>query len=474
MTFQQFLLILWARRKLTLYTLGATVLSTLAVSLIMPKEYTATTSVIIDVKSPDPIAGLILPGLVAPGYMATQIDIIQSQRVATRVVKMLGFDTNPLAVEKWKDATDGEGSIETYYAETLQKKLDIKPSRESNVIDIGFSGNDPAFATAVANAFAKAYIDTTIDLRVEPARQYSAWFDERQKAMRANLEKAQARLSAYQQEKGIVVTDDRLDSETGRLNELTAQLAAAQAQRAETASRQKSGSSETSQDVLQNPLIQSIKADLARSEAKLSELNNNLGKNHPQVQQLEAQIAGIKQQLKDEIVRISNGAVAANRQSAQKEEELKTAIEAQKQRVLQLKSERDELAVLVKDVDNAQRAYEAVSARVSQTNLESQSQQTNVLVLSPATEPTKASKPKVFLNLLVSIFLGSILGVGAALASELFDRQVRDAADLNVLDGIPLLGILAAEGDHRSVIFRLRQFLPFSHQRSRSAAAEGA
>src|SRR5574343_478716 len=289
MTFQQFLLILWARRKLALRILGVTVLTTLIVSLIIPKEYTATTSLVIDVKSPDPIAGMVMQGMMAPGYMATQMDIINSDRVAMRVVKLLGIDKSPEAIEQWKDDGEGKGTVEAFFGKLLQKKLDIKPSRESNVINIDYSGADPRFAAAVANAFAQAYIDTSIELRVEPARQYSAWFEERQKGLRTNLEQAQAKLSAYQQEKGIVITDEHImDNETGRLNELTAQLAAAQAQKADASSRQKSGTSEFSLEVLQSPLIQNLKAEIARAESQLSQISSNLGKNHPQVQQLEA------------------------------------------------------------------------------------------------------------------------------------------------------------------------------------------
>ena len=165
MTFQQFLLILWARRKLALRVLGVTVLTTLVISLILPKQYTATTSLVIDVKSPDPIAGMVMQGLLAPGYMATQIDIINSDRVAQRAVRLLGLDKNPEAIEQWKDDGEGKGTIEGFYGELLQKKLDIKPSRESNVINVNFSGADPAFAAAVANAFAQAYIDTAIEMR---------------------------------------------------------------------------------------------------------------------------------------------------------------------------------------------------------------------------------------------------------------------------------------------------------------------
>lgn len=443
MTFQQFLLILWARRKIVLGILGVTVFTTLVVSLLLPKEYTATTSLVIDVKSPDPIAGMVMQGMMAPGYMATQIDIINSERVARRVVGMLGIDRNEEAIGQWKEATDGEGTIEAFYGALLQKKLDIKPSRESNVINLNFSGTEPQFAAAVANAFAQAYIETSIELRAEPARQYAAWFEERQKGLRANLENAQARLVAYQQEKGIIVTDDRMmDNETARLNELTGQLAAAQAQRADAASRQKAGASELSQEVLQNPLIQNIKSEIGRAESRLAEVSTNLGKNHPQVQQLSAQVDGLKQQLRQEIGRISGGAAVANRFGGLMESELQAAIEAQKKRVLSLRAERDQLAVLVNDVETARRAYEAVGQRISQSNLEGQSNQTNVLVLSPATEPTKHSRPKVLLNVLVSIFLGGMLGVGAALLLELTQRRIRSREDLALLLDLPVLAEL--------------------------------
>ena len=323
MTFQQFLLILKARRKLALYIFGTTVLTTLIISLILPKQYTAETAVVVDIKSPDPISGMILQGMMSPSYMATQTDILSSDRVARRVVKLLGFEKSPEAIAKWQDDGDGKGTLEGYYAELLQKKLDIKPSRESNVISIYFTAEDPQFAATVANAFAQAYIDTSIDMRAEPARQYSAWFEERRKGLRADLEKAQAKLAAYQQEKGIVVTDDRMmDDETARLNDLTAQLAAAEGQRADAASRQKTGSSELASEVLQSPVVQNLKVEIARTEASLSQLSANLGANHPQVQQVQAQIQQQRQQLREEIARISGGNAVANKVGAARTEEL--------------------------------------------------------------------------------------------------------------------------------------------------------
>ena len=167
-----------ARARIALYVFLGTVLTTLVVSLIMPKQYTASTAVVIDVKSPDPVAGMVLPGLMTPGYMATQVDIINSDRVAQRVVKLLKLDENPTIKEQWQDATEGKGSLTVWLGNLLQKKLDVKPSRESNVININFSGADPGFAAAIANAFARAYVDVNLELKVEPARQYHVLVDE--------------------------------------------------------------------------------------------------------------------------------------------------------------------------------------------------------------------------------------------------------------------------------------------------------
>ena len=443
MNLQQFLLILLARRRIALFTLLGTVVTTLVVSLLWPNSYTGTASVVVDVKSPDPIAGMVLQGMIAPGYMATQVDIINSDRVSRRVVKLLKLDQVPTIQEQWKEDTDGKGDITVWLATLLQKKLDVKPSRESNVITINYKGADPAFAAAIANAYAQSYIDTTIDLKVEPAKQYSVWFGQQSKQLRESLESAKARLSEYQQTKGIVATDERLNYENQRLNELQSNLVMAETQGADAQSKQKSGAGDTLQDVMQSPIINSLKSDIARLEAKLQDLAGNLGKNHPQYQRAEAELASLRQQMQAEIQKISSSISTSGRVSKGKQAELLAAIDAHKKRILDLKKERDEVSVLQQDVESAQRAYEAINLRYNQSSLESNSTQTNVSVLTPATPPLEASSPKVLLNTLVSIFLGTLLGVGAALVLEMLDRRVRSAEDLEQTLDLPVLADLA-------------------------------
>jgi chain length determinant protein EpsF len=445
MNFQQLLLILRARSKVVLYTLLACVLGTLLVNLLLPKQYTASTAVLIDVKSPDPIAGMVLPGMISPSYMATQVDIINSDRVAQRVVRLLRMEESPAIKEQWQETTGGKGRLLVWLANLLQKNLDVKPSIQSNLIVINYSGIDPAFSAAVANAFAQAYIDVNLELKVEPARQSTVWFEGQSKLLRDKLEAAQKALSGYQQQTGIVATEERLDFETAKLNDLSTQITVVQAQTADSHSKSKSaGGSDTLVDVMQNSLILGLKADIARLEAKLQESNINLGKNHPQTLRTESELASLKTKLASESRQISHSLDTSFLVGKQKEKELLTAMDNQKTRVLELNRQRDEISVLKRDLESAQRAFELVGQRSAVTRLESLSIQTNVVMLNPADEPAEYSKPRIFLNLIVSLIFGSLLGVALALTIELGNRRVRSARELAEACGLTVLASISS------------------------------
>jgi uncharacterized protein involved in exopolysaccharide biosynthesis len=126
----------------------------------------------------------------------------------------------------------------------------------------------------------------------------------------------------------------------------------------------------------------------------------------------------------------------------QREAELRAAVAAQKTRVLELNRARDELGPLLKELETAQRAYDAASARFSQTRIEAQSEQSDVSVLNPAVAPTEPAGPRVLLNTLVAFLLGTVLGVGLALLLELLNRPVRSSSDMKDVLGIPVLGTI--------------------------------
>ena len=446
MTFTQFLLILKARFWIILITFLVIVSAATVVSLLMPKSYTATTSLVLNYKGMDPVTGTVLPAQLMPGYMATQIDIISSQNVAIKVVDALKFTDSSVAQEQFYKATQGKGDIRAWFADQLLKELEVKPSKESSVLEISFKGADPEFAAEVVNGFANAYIQTNLQLKVEPSQKAASFLGEQTKALRENLEIAQAKISKYQQQKGLTNIIGSLDVESAPLNDLSSQLVMAQSQAYESNSRQRSagGNGLASPDVTANSVIQNMKVEIARVESKLSELSQRVGVNHPQYQATKEELDKLKSMLRQETQNVSSSVAGTASIYRQREAELKASLAAQKARVLELNLSRDELAVLQRDVENAQRAMDAASQRYTQATLEGKANQSDVAVLNPATAPQTQSSPKVFRNIMLATFLGTMLGVCFALLVELTNRRVRSRDDLSELLEVPVFTISSA------------------------------
>ncbi|KQV46933.1 chain-length determining protein [Pelomonas sp. Root1217] len=443
MTFSQFISILRARRLLFIAVLLAVLVPVVVASLLWPKKYVGSASVVVDIK-PDPISGLS-QALINPGLLATQVDIISSERVARRVIRSLKLTEVPSIRDDWQSDTNGEVDLETWLVVLLQKQLDVKPARESSVISIEYSAPEPKFAAGMANAFAQAYLDTVLDLRVDPAKQFNTFFDARAKDARDVLEKAQNRLSEFQRQSGVVMTDERMDIENQRLNELSSQYVLVQSLSAESGSRQSQaagGAADKMQEINSHPVVAALRADLSRAEARLQELNAKFGDRHPQVVELKANINELRSRMETEIRRLTAGVGVTNTITRQREAQVRAELDAQRAKVLKMKQVRDEGMLIQRDVEAAQRAFEQIQMRLTQTSLESQVTSTNISLLTPASPPPKHSSPKPVLNTILGLFFGLLIATGCVLVAELRNRRVRDVSDITDVLRLPVLGML--------------------------------
>jgi succinoglycan biosynthesis transport protein ExoP len=451
LTLHQILVILRARWTIAAYVFTGVVTAVLVLSLIWPKQYTAEASVVVDAKS-DPVAangnGAAPMGQLVSTYVDTQADIIGSERVAQRVVKTLRLDQQPEAIRRWakEPGEDISVPIADYL---LNKKVVVAPVHDSqahtsNVIDISVTWSDPRTAAALANGFAQTAIDTNIELKVEPAKQYAAWFEQRSQALRVDLQAKQKHLSDFQTANGIVATDEKLDLENARLAELSTELVTIQGLRQESQSRQRQIGSDINSlpEVLQSPVIQSLKAALAQADAKREDVAARLGKNHPDYKEVAGEISNLHARIAQESANIAASLGSANQVNVRREADVRAALEAQKQKVLDLKHQHDQAAILESDVAAAQRNLDEVTQRLAQSSLESLTQQTNVVQLTTAAAPLNPSSPKLIINLALGIFLGGVLAVGAAFAVEMRNRRIREDEDMRDLLGVPLLGRL--------------------------------
>lgn len=443
MNFSQLFLILRAHLKISLLTLIVTVAATSVVSYLMPKTYKASTSLVLNYKGVDPVTGMTLPAQLMPGYMATQVDIISSSSVAQAVVDELRWAEEPSVRQQFLEATEGKGNIREWLAEGLARGLYVEPSKESSVLTIGFKSNSPEKAAQVANAFAHEYQKLSIQLKVEPLKKAATYFTSQIKVLRDNFENAQKKLSAYQQEHGIFSVENRLDVETSRLNELSSQLVQAQSAAMEANSRQamaRAANPVESPDVGGNPMIQNLRIGLGNAESKFSEVSQRLDKNHPLYQASKAEVDKLRATLNEQIAATSNSVSNNARIMQQREAEIRAALAAQKVKVLELNRTRDQMNLLVKEVESAQRAYETTAQRFTQANLEGQSNQSDIAVLTPAIAPLEAASPRIVLNIALSVFIGSMLGLGFGLLAEMIDRRVRSASDLVAALDVPVMG----------------------------------
>jgi succinoglycan biosynthesis transport protein ExoP len=427
MSLMQFLSILRARWNVAAVILLTTLAAALAWVLLRPEHYTARTPVLVDIQAAD-VGGGWAPTLVT-SYLATQMDIARSDRVAERVLA------------SFKDApTDMAGRRDRL--RDLKDQLEVKPARDSNIINIAWTGDSAAEAARVANAFAQAYVYVALELKTNPAKHESTWFDEQVGSARQKLEQAQTKLSDFQQKAGIV-SEQQADHEMARLTELSMQLAQVQAQTTDSQSK-RGASRDTVAEVIQSPLINGLKADMARVEAQVQQASATLGPRHPQMLRLEGELAALRSRLASETGRIASSIDTTFQAGRNRETELQSALNAQRGRVLAVNKDRGQLALLRQDLQTAQRAYEEVSTGASKSRLQALTTQTNLRLLAPAVEPADPSGPSAKQALGIAAAAGLLLAIAGALLAELLNRRVRSIDDIAMATHLPVLATVPA------------------------------
>jgi uncharacterized protein involved in exopolysaccharide biosynthesis len=399
---RQFLLALRARFGVFLLSLATVIFAATLASLLLPKSYRATVSLLVDAKDEqsmgDSLRALGLPQEHV-SYLQTQADILASPKVARRVVQELNLVESPAALGTLGVRARGNPRLEDQLVDRLQHALKVETS-QSSVIRGTVTCGDPRLAATIANAFAKAYVETMLELRVAPNRDAASWFDEQLQGLRANLEDAQRKLRADQD-----------------------------AQRAQLA-RHPERLPQARDDVF----IQQLRSELLHGEEKLRELSTQYGVNHPTYQRQVSENAELRGRYQAELHRVAasvaspDGEVAPRAASAQSPGETHTLE-----------------PVLQHNVDSAERAYDTALQRYVSSQVDSRASQTNVTVLSPAAVPLLAFRPNLQLNLALALVTG--LGLGCALVAlmERHDPRVRSAEDLTQVVQVPLLAVLGTK-----------------------------
>jgi polysaccharide biosynthesis transport protein len=469
MTAQQFLIALRYRWRTALMVWAATLLVVvLLASLLMPTRYRATSELLIEEANSDPIAGVARPGSSLPSRIMTEADVVRSERVMLRALQAMGNTPYQQKMRaRWQSRTGGQGDFNAWLVEQLQRATEVRPSRDSRVLLVSHAASDARFAASFVNALTKAYIETAVDLRVEPARQYSAFFEERARQMREKLHEAQQKASEFYRDNGITTVDEKADVEEARLGQLSAQVVALQAKAEEARRRHQEAVSNVDrmEEILKDPLVVSLATVLSVQEQQLNALTERLGDQHPQVLETRATIAGLRTRLEAAKRRAAAGFEGGSKVSANQLADANRALEAQRDKVLQRKGIREQARLLQNEVDSAQRAFDAVVARLNKTALERSDTQPNVAILKVATVPSAPDSASPAAKVWTGAVAGLLLMLVAIVAIEIRDRRLRNSEDVQSTLNQPLLTVLhrrqprGAPSPARQVLIRRRPAL---------------
>lgn len=429
MSFSKLLLIFSARRKLFVFSFLSLFLIIIAVTLFKDKEYTSEISFVIDTDRVDPVTNLPVNGQLVSQYLATQVGILTSHDNALTVVKKLELNKIPQIQEKFSEQ-EGFGDIDDWLANFLLKNTEISISKEANIVSLKFTSTDPQFASLVAKTFVSSYKEMIISIKSELAKQNKSFYGSQLVSLQEDFQRAQQKYSEFQKEQQILVEDNKIDIEVQKLADLTAQMINAKSSMINALTKTKTDSA-IQVDIVNNPLIQQLKSQVATLDAQLHFIATKNGVNHPAYKEALANLSSAKAQLQKQELMYNNTLKSTYESEKARFDELSNSVQKQKELILNLNTLNDKLAILKRDVDNKDKVYNLALQKFSEYAMQSMVNSTNVSIIKDAPIPNKPSKPNLLVNGILGFILSFIFSFGLTLFVESRKGIIRIKSDIS-------------------------------------------
>jgi polysaccharide biosynthesis transport protein len=418
--------VLW-RGKITilLSTLIAVALAA-AFVLLVPHKYTATTQILIDPMDLRAAQSDISPAIQQSDAAVLQVEsqarVIASDNVLRRVVASEGLDRDPEFMR---------GAMAQQYGalaalNELQKRVQVKRSERTYVVDVSVTSEDPAKAARLANAIAQTYLTEQTEVRSNAARQISQALTARLKELQTRVRDAEQRVEAYKASHNIVGANGELVNEQ-QLTGLNSQLSLARARTSEAKARLDQVESVLHAktpigafpEAVQSQTITMLRSQYAEIMRRDAEQKSSLGERHPAVIEIEAQGARLQKLIEDEVNRIAASDSAEYERAKADEGMLSHQVDALKNTAVSTNESLVGLRELERDVQASRAVYESFLVRSRETGEQEQVDTKNIRIISKADRPLYRSSPPSSLVLgLAAMLLGFASGVGIVIMRE--------------------------------------------------------
>ena len=427
MSIVQFLRILWVHRLLTVFTTLATLIGALVAVLVVPPSYEAKTRVMLNTLKPDPVTGEVVAAAGARTYLATQQELIRDVTVAGQAADTLGWLSNPEVIQNYNADKGQDLDLRRSMAQRIIDRTKAEVVGGTNILEISFRAPTPDDARTMANALRDAFIDTTLSSRRREANRNAEWYTQQADKERDLVIKADAEKTAFERSSGIVMQDEKTDSETARLRSLSGQSGI--------------GTIIAAPGVMQ---ASPSSIQLAQLDAQMSQLSKTLGPNHPQMAQMKSQRETLARLAAQDQASALMASSAASRAASENAGAMSRAVNDQTNRVIANRDKIEKLSQLQAQVILHKTQMEKSLARATELRQEAAVADSGITVLSEAVTPRKPAFPNKPLIFGGAFGLGAAIGLFLSLLIELFRRRVRGVEDLVHAVDAPLLGVVTA------------------------------
>jgi succinoglycan biosynthesis transport protein ExoP len=482
MHLRDLLRVLQKRRRAFAGCFFSVVILVILVTFSLTPQYEGATKLMIEKVEGGDLIGGYRGRTVDPEFYETQFQLIKSRAVARRVVDTLDLVENydalfgktsgrllPVKVllprvkdfarsvqalifpKKEQEATDKEAqSRREKLAGMISEELKVRPVEGSRIVNLSFFSPNPELAALIANTTARAYIEETLEMKLDATRRSLQWMTKKAETEAVKLRKAEEDLQKYMKENNIVTIEDRMTVTPEKLSEINIQLVRGEARRKELEALYRQVRSagtnyraaETVSAISSDPALREIRTQIVEAEKALMELGNKFGPKHPVMQKTRGDLRVLESKRIQEIRRISQSIKNEYELALANERNLRSLLENTKSEALLLNEKFIQYGALKRVVDTNRQMYDALMLKLKEQSITEETQPINLWIVEKASVPLKPSKPWVAVNLLMGLLIGALGGIALAFFLDYLDNTIKDPEEAEEAFGVPVLGTI--------------------------------
>jgi polysaccharide biosynthesis transport protein len=415
-------------------------------ALRQPQKYAATAVIQVEQQEQRVLRTDETVRLESPDYLTTIVATLTGDSLLVRVAKAANLLNDP---EFFKPRPEPYTDAEI--ADRMRLIVSASVRRLTRLIDVTATDTNPERAQLIAETVVKEFMRQTVEQRVALARVANDFLRDEANKLKAKLEASEEKLQRYKEEQNAVSLQEDQNITVEKLKELNAQVGQAKNERIRLESDinvlRTIPENDTDRmlqisSVSAIPQVQTLRGQVVTAEADLAATQKRYLPQHPKTIQAITQLDQLKAALRDTLRNAGEILGTQYQAAVDAENKLNEALKQQEQIALELNKIAIPYNVLQREVDSDRAMYDAVNARLRETNV-SLGVETSPFRIVEQPMAAKAV-PRPLLKMLgLGLFLGAALGAGAIFGLDMLDSSLRYVDQAEGFLKLPVLAVVS-------------------------------